>query len=100
MTHSNTKPQTIEQLGYSLFAFNHNVAQVGNGYEYDTIYFDFKPSYADVVNRVITDRYGHGDEMAIQRKGIIDNQNAEFVTYNQFVEDAKIWVKNEFENQA
>lgn len=100
MTHSNTKPQIIEQLGYSLYAFNHNVTQGENGYMYETIYFDFIPSYADVVNRVITDKYGNGAEMAIQRKAIIDNQNAEFVEYNEFVEKTKAWVKNEFENQA
>jgi hypothetical protein len=37
--------------------------------------------------------------MAIQRKGILDKANEEFVGYNNFVEDVKIKVKSEINSE-
>lgn len=97
MTHSNERPARIEQLGITTFAFNHDIKEVESGYEYDTYVFDHMPSKHEVINRIITEKYPDGEESAIQRKGIIDNQNPEFVAYNQFVEGVKIKVAQEYE---
>ena len=105
MTHSNEIPATIEQLGMSTFAYNYDVKKVaienqeGEGrteYQYKTIVFDHMPTRNEVINRIIAETYPDGEESAIQRKGIINNSDPEFITYNDFVESTKIDVKQGF----
>lgn len=105
MTHSNERPARIEQLGMSTFAYNYDVQEVSvqdNGnerteFQFKTLVFDHKPTKNEVINRIITERYPDGEESAIQRKGILDSQNPEFVDYNEFVEGVKIKVAQEYE---
>ena len=107
MTHSNERPARIEQLGLSTFAYNYDVQEVSVQtneneperieYQFKTLVFDHKPTRNEVINRIITEKYPDGEETAIQRKGIIDNQNPGFVAYNQFVENVKIKVAQEYE---
>lgn len=107
MTHSNEMPARIERLGLSTFAYNHDVQEVSVqtseneperiGYQFKTLVFDHKPTKNEVINRIIAERYPDGEESAIQRKGILDRQNPEFVDYNEFVEGVKIKVAQEYE---
>lgn len=94
---SNYRPELIQRLGQSLYAYNHNIKETDDGFECEQLLFDHIPTYPDVVNRIISDRYSNGAEMAIQRKGILDKENEEFVEYNNFVEDVKNRVKLELD---
>ena len=106
MTHSNEMPARIEKLGLSTFAYNYDVKEVvvenqegesHTEYQYETLVFDHVPNRNEVINRIICETYPDGEESAIQRKGIIDNSNPEFVEYNNFVEYTKAAVKQDFE---
>lgn len=106
MTHSNERPARIEQLGMSTFAYNYDVQEVSvqtneneQGrieYQFKTLVFDHKPTRNEVINRIIAEKYPDGEESAIQRKGILDRQNPEFIAYNEFVEETKAKVKADF----
>ena len=107
MTHSNERPARIEQLGMSTFAYNYDVQEVSVQtseneperieYQFKTLVFDHKPTKNEVINRIIAERYPDGEESAIQRKGILDRQNPEFIAYNEFVENIKMVIKTEYE---
>lgn len=101
MTHSNEMPARIERLGFSTFAYNYNVKEVvvedRIEFQYETLVFDHYPTRNEIINRIISEAYPNGEELAIQRKGIIDNQNIEFVAYNEFVESVKEQVKKDYE---
>lgn len=101
MTHSNERPARIEKLGHSTFAYNYNVKEVvvedRIEFQYETLVFDHVPTRNEVINRIICETYPDGEESAIQRKGIIDNHNQEFVEYNEFVEQVKAQVKLDYE---
>lgn len=96
MTHSKEIPKRIEQLGRSLYAYNYAVEQTDDGYMYNTLVFDHIPSRNEVINRIILEKYPDGEESAIQRKGILDPSNAEFVSYNNFVEQTKSEITQDF----
>ena len=106
MTHSNERPARIERLGLSTFAYNYDVQEVSVQtseneperieYQYKTLVFDHSPTRNEVINRIIAERYPDGEESAIQRKGILDRQNPEFIAYNEFVEETKAKVKADF----
>lgn len=102
MTNSNEKPKTIERLGLSTFAFNYDIKEEilkddneneRIEYQYKTLIFEHLPTQGEIINRIISDTYPDGGELAVQRKGIVDKENAEFVEYNEFVESTKIQIK-------
>lgn len=104
MNSSNERPETIQKLGYSLFAYNYQINEVTKpsmregepetkGFEFNSILFDHIPTIGEVINAIIGQTYPNGAENAIQRKGILDNENAEFKLYNEFVESTKTMVK-------
>lgn len=97
---SNDKPELIQRLGQSLYAYNYNIQEAEKGFECEQLLFDHIPNYSDVVNRIVSEKYNNGAEMAIQRKGILDKANEEFVEYNNFVEGVKIKVKSEINGEA
>lgn len=101
MTHSNEIPAKFERLGFSTFAYNYDVKEVvledRTEYQYETLVFDHIPTRNEVINRIICETYPDGEESAIQRKGIIDNHNQEFVAYNEFVESVKQQVSEDYE---
>lgn len=105
MTHSNEKPKTIEKLGLSTFAFNYDVEQIAiqddeiekTEYKYKTLVFDHLPQAGEVINRIVSDAYPDGGESAVQRKGILDKENHEFLAYNEFVESVKNQIKTIFD---
>lgn len=88
-TTSNEKPTCVEQLGVNTWSFNYLPNQNEAGWHYDQLLFNHRPTRAEVINRVIQERYPSGEENAIQRKGIVDAQNDEFIAYLQFVEQVK-----------
>ena len=94
---SNDRPELIQRLGQSLYAYHYNIQQIEEGFECEQLLFDHIPTYPDVVNRIVSNKYSNGAEMAIQRKGILDKTNEEFVEYNEFVEDVKLKVKQELD---
>jgi len=105
MTHSNEIPAKFDRLGISTFAYNYDVKEVDienqegdarKEYQYKTLVFDHMPTCNEVINRVINETYPDGEESAIQRKGIINNSDPEFIAYNDFVESTKIAVKQDF----
>ena len=98
ITLSKNKPQTIERLGVNLYSYNYNIIEVEDGYEFTRYLFDHSPIINEVINAIITSIYPDGEELAIQRKGIIDPQNNEFVSYYQNVERIKAIIKEEFNN--
>ena len=97
MTHSNGKPLLIEQLGLSLFSYNHNIQQVDDGFTYTALIFDHIPTQSEVINRIVTDKCKYGEELAIQRKAILNPNFPEFIEYNNFVDGVKQKVKIEYE---
>lgn len=107
MTHSQEKPDFIQQLGLSLFAYNYDIKPFAKeahgemqpateGYEYEQYIFPHEPTAYEVINRIISEKYPDGAENAIQRKGIVDKENVEFVEYCAFVEALKVKVKADF----
>lgn len=96
---SNIAPKTIEHLGNGKWHYNFNVVQTevdGEArYDYDQVVLKGKPTYESTVAAIVRDRYTVDAEMAIQRKGIADNSNQEFVEYNSFVEEVKAMVKED-----
>jgi hypothetical protein len=107
MNLSNDRPEKIKKLGHSLFAYNYQITEVSrqvmyeneqetNGFEFKTVTFDHLPTIGEVINAIICQAFPNGEENAIQRKGILDNDNAEFKKYNQFVELTKSMVKQDF----
>lgn len=100
MNNSNQKPEKIQQLGQSLYAFNYNIEEIEEGYQYDTLIFAHVPKYDEVVNRIIQGKYPNGAELAIQRKGILDRYDDDFVSYNDFVEQTKADIKPLFDDEV
>lgn len=105
MTNSNEKPKTIEKLGFSTFAYNYGLKEVTvenqdsethTEYQYETLVFDHYPTRNEVINRIICETYPDGEESAIQRKGIVNNSDPEFIAYNEFVEQVKAQVKLDY----
>ena len=96
---SNIAPKTTEYLGNGKWHYNYNVVQTEvDGeirYDYEQVILKGKPTYKSTVAAIVRDNYTVDAEMAIQRKGIADNSNQEFVEYNAFVESAKAIVKED-----
>ena len=96
---SNIAPKTTEHLGNGKWHYNYNVVQTEvDGeirYDYDQVVLKGKPTYESTVAAIVRDKYTVDAEMAIQRKGISDNSNQEFVEYNAFVEAIKVMVKQD-----
>ena len=68
MVQSNTKPEVIQQLGISLYAYNYNIIKNEQGYQFEQIILDSYPVYDVVINTIIKNKYPNGEENAIQRK--------------------------------
>ena len=88
-TTSAERPQTIAALAVNAIAYNWAVAETESGYEFNQVIFDHMPTRHEVINACIQHQYPHGEEQAIQRKGIIDRTDPEFVAYVAFVEAIK-----------
>jgi len=72
--------------------------QIIQSWEYDKMP---QPDYAQLVERKIAEKYTIGAEIAINRKGRYNPDNADYISYLQWVEDAKNWAReqiNEWEN--
>lgn len=89
MTKSNNKPNRIEQLGMSLFAYNFNPTQTEDGWEYESYYFNHIPNRDEIINEIVSRKYPNGGEFALQRKGIINPNDKEFLEYFERVEQIK-----------
>ena len=96
---SNIKPDHVVYIGNGKWHYNYNVAQTEvdgeTRYDYEQVILKGKPTYESTVAAIVRDRYTVDAEMAIQRKGIADNSNQEFVDYNAFVESIKDMVKED-----
>lgn len=58
---------------------------------YDEAVVDGKPTYGDVVNLIVRQRYTESAELALARQSYQDV--AEYVEYNAYVEKCKRWAK-------
>ena len=93
---SNIAPKTTEYLGNGKYHYNYNVVQSEvDRFDYNQVVVKGEPTYESTVAAIIRERYTVDEEMAIQRKGIADNSNQEFVDYNSFVEEVKAMVKED-----
>ena len=99
-TIAENRPKTIEKLGVNLYSYNYDIQEIDNKYQFERYLFDHSPSANEVINAVVTSMYQNGEELAIQRKGIIDSQNNEFVNYYQSVEQIKAKIKSEYEDDS
>lgn len=89
MANSNIKPEKIEQLGINTYAYNYNIEEVENGFNYETEIFNTCPTRSLVINRLVSNKYPEGAEQAVLRKGIRDPLNEEYLEYYEFVESVK-----------
>jgi hypothetical protein len=93
---SNIKPLALESAGDWRWFVNYNVKEItreeGVYYEYEQVLVD-KLDYGLIVSAIIRERYTLDNEMSVQRKGIADSGNAEFIEYNAFAESVKAMVK-------
>ena len=94
---SNSRPPLIQQLGANLYAYNHDIQEKEEGFEFQPLYFDHSPSREEVINQLVVNSYPNGEELAIQRKGITDSQCDEFKNYYNNVENIKLKVTQEYE---
>jgi hypothetical protein len=93
---SNSRPPLIQQLGANLYAYNHDIQESEEGFDYNPLYFDHSPSRGEVINDLVTTAYPHGEENALQRKGILNPQDQEFLSYYNNVEEIKLKVTAEY----
>ena len=98
--YSSDRPPLIQQLGVNLYAFNHNIQEVEEGYEYVPFYFNHFPLREEVINQLVANTYPYGEELAIQRKGIANPQSDEFTSYYNNVEYIKHKVTLEYETMV
>jgi len=104
MAQSNERPETIQKLGHSLYGYNYNISETTKtvmgveqkGFEFTQILFGHVPTRGEAINAIISEKYPNGEENALQRKGITDSQNPEFMAYAEFVEDVKVFTKVDF----
>lgn len=90
----------VKRLPNGRYAVRWNPQEVteGEGEEakvkviYDEVVTDGKPSYGDVVNLIVRQKYTESAEIALARQSY---QNvAEYVEYNAYVEQCKEWAKS------
>ena len=93
---SNCRPPLIQQLGANLYAYNHDIQEKEEGFEFEPLYFDHSPAREEIINQLVVNSYPYGEELAIQRKGIADPQCEEFLLYYDFVEKIKYKVTQEY----
>lgn len=97
---SNGRPPLIQKLGANLYAYNHDIQEKEEGFEFQPLYFDHSPSREEVINQLVVNSYPYGEELAIQRKGIADPQCYDFVNYYNNVENIKLKVTQEYEQMG
>lgn len=63
--------------------------------KYYVTYTRYRPNanYNTLVNGLVRDRYSESEEFAILRKAINNPDNAEFIEYNEYVENCKLQAK-------
>lgn len=88
-TTSAERPQTIATLAVNAIAYNWDVVETADGYEFRQVIFDHHPTRHEVINACIQHHFPNGEEQALQRKGIIDRNDPEFVAYVERVEQIK-----------
>lgn len=64
-------------------------------YQYNSLDFYFKPTYPDVVDGLIRERYSVSDELAIQRQK--DTKPEDFAEYDEFCEQCKTTAREIFD---
>lgn len=104
MAQSNERPETIQKLGHSLYGYNYDISETvkttmgmeQKGFEFTQTLFDHAPTRYEAINAIIANKYPNGEENALQRKGILNPENAEFVAYCEFVENVKQFTKDDF----
>lgn len=92
-TTSAERPQTIAALAVNAIAYNWAVTETESGYEFNQVIFDHHPTRNEVINACIQHHFPDGEEQALQRKGIIDRNDPEFVAYVAQVNAIKEEVK-------
>lgn len=70
---------------------NETVHLIGTYFETN---FDYKPTYKEIINMIVTAEYPNGKEQEILRCGIMDPENEEYLAYYSKVEDIVNTIKS------
>lgn len=82
-----TSEEKIKKLGTYIFINSKKLQSDGN---YLITYTMYSPGkYEVIVNQLIKQKYSDSEEFALINKGIINNQDEEYVTYRAYVEQCK-----------
>lgn len=99
-----TKPETIENIGYGKFHVNTNIVEIEREnedgetiveWECDQVTVSGVPTYEKTVVAMIREQYSENDELALLRQHA--TKGDEFETYNEFCENCKTIAKSIFE---
>ena len=97
-TNSNIKPEMIEVVGNGNYFFNYDIEEIENEngifYNYQQIEVSGYPTYECVVSAIIKDHFDYDFRECAVRKGVLNSNDEDFVSFNAFAENTKIMVKD------
>ena len=97
-TFSDTKPEIIENIGNGNYFFNYDIEEYIEDaitkYKYHQIELQSYPNYDDIVSEIIRNRFSYDFREAAIRKGIINQNDSDFILFNSFAEETKQYIKN------
>ena len=84
---SNTKPESIQNLGNGTCYINTNIELIESQYQYDSVLVEGNPDYEKIVSILIREKYSLDDEFALNSKSMqmyfnncTDEQRAKWMT--------------------
>ena len=97
-TFSDTKPEIIENIGNGNYFFNYNIEEYIEDnfikYKYDQIELLDYPNYDNIVSEIIKNKFSYDFREAAIRKGIVNQNDTDFIIFNSFAEETKQLIKN------
>ena len=97
-TFSDTKPEIIENIGNGNYFFNYDIEEYIEDditkYKYHQIELQSYPNYDNIVSEIIRNRFSYDFREAAIRKGIINQNDSDFILFNSFAEETKQYIKN------
>lgn len=97
-TFSDTKPEMIENIGNCNYFFNYNIEEYIEDnitkYKYNQIELQSYPNYDSIVSEIIKNKFSYNFREAAIRKGIVNQDDSDFILFNSFAEETKQFIKN------
>ena len=95
---SNIKPEMIEAIGNGNYFFNYSIKEVENEngifYNYEQIEINGYPTYDSIVSTIIKNKFDYDFRECAIRKGVLNSNDEDFISFNTFAENIKIMVKD------